>query len=102
MKLEILQIARQEFQAAQEYYEMEQAGLGARFESEIRRTLLRIQRYPKVWSVERKEIRRCFVHKFPFKIIYSIYNETIIVLAFAHLHRKPEYWAERIKRKPIT
>lgn len=97
MKLEILQIARQEFQAAQEYYEMEQAGLGSRFEGEIRQALLRIQQYPTVWSIERKEIRRCFVHKFPFKIIYSIHKETIIVLAFAHLHRKPEYWVDRKK-----
>ena len=97
MKIEILQIARLEFENAQEFYELEQSGLGARFENEIRQALLRIQQYPKVWSAERKEIRRCFVHKFPYKIIYSIQKEIIVVLAFAHLHRKPDYWIDRIK-----
>ena len=97
MKIEILQIACLEFENAQEFYELEQSGLGARFGNEIRQALLRIQQYPKVWSAERKEIRRCFVHKFPYKIIYSIQKEIIVVLAFAHLHRKPDYWIDRIK-----
>ena len=97
MKIEILQIARLEFENAQEFYELEQSDLGARFENEIRQALLRIQQYPKVWSAERKEIRRCFIHKFPYKIIYSIQKEIIVVLAFAHLHRKPDYWIDRIK-----
>ena len=97
MKIEILQIAYLEFRSAQEFYELEQSGLGARFENEIRQALLRIQHYPKVWSTERKEIRRCFIHKFPYKIIYSIQKEIIIVLAFAHSHRKPDYWIDRIK-----
>jgi mRNA-degrading endonuclease RelE of RelBE toxin-antitoxin system len=97
MKIEILQVAYLEFRAAQEFYELEQSGLGAGFENEIRQALLRIQQYPKVWSAERKEIRRCFIHKFPYKIIYSIQKEIIVVLAFAHLHRKPDYWIDRIK-----
>jgi mRNA-degrading endonuclease RelE of RelBE toxin-antitoxin system len=97
MKIEILQIARLEFENAQEFYELEQSGLGARFENEIRQALLRIQQYPKVWSAKRKEIRRYFIHKFPYKIIYSIQKEIIVVLAFAHLHRKPDYWLDRIK-----
>jgi mRNA-degrading endonuclease RelE of RelBE toxin-antitoxin system len=97
MKIEILQIARLEFENAQEFYELEQSGLGVRFENEIRQALLRIQQYPKVWSAERKEIHRCFIHKFPYKIIYSIQKEIIVVLAFAHLHRKPDYWIDRIK-----
>lgn len=46
MKIEILQIARLEFENAQEYYELEQPGLGARFENEMRQALLRIQQYP--------------------------------------------------------
>jgi hypothetical protein len=33
MKIEILQIAYLEFRSAQEFYELEQSGLGARFEN---------------------------------------------------------------------
>ena len=97
MKIEILEIARLEFRTAKEFYELEQSGLGVRFEKEIRQALLRIQQYPKAWSSERKEIRRYFVHRFPYKILYSIQKEIIVILAFAHLHRKPDYWIARTK-----
>ncbi|MEK6567265.1 MAG: type II toxin-antitoxin system RelE/ParE family toxin [Candidatus Omnitrophota bacterium] len=96
MKIEILEIAGKEFISAKEFYELEQSDLGATFENEIKHALFRIQRYPTAWSCERKEIRRYFVHRFPYKILYSIQKEIIIVLAFAHLHRKPEYWIGRI------
>jgi mRNA-degrading endonuclease RelE of RelBE toxin-antitoxin system len=97
MKVEILEIARLEFESAKEFYEIEQAGLGKRFETEIKKSLLSIKKNPQTWSVERQEIRRYFVHKFPYKILYSVQKDTIIVLAFAHLHREPEYWVDRMK-----
>lgn len=33
---------------------------------------MRIAAYPKAWSVERGEIRKCLLHKFPYKLLYSI------------------------------
>jgi plasmid stabilization system protein ParE len=97
MKIEILEIARREFRVAKEFYELEQSGLGVRFEKEIKQVLLRIQQHPMAWPLERKEIRRCFTHRFPYKIIYSTQGEAIVILAFAHLHRKPDYWVERLR-----
>ncbi len=97
MKIEILEIARLELITAKEFYELGQSGLGVRFENEIKQALLRIQQYPKAWSSERKEIRRYLVHRFPYKILYSIQKEIIVILAFAHLHRKPDYWITRTK-----
>ncbi len=97
MKIEIIQIALKEFDDARAFYEMEQSGLGLRFEYEIKQSLLRIKQYTRAWSSERKEIRRYFVHKFPFKIIYSIQKDILVVLAFAHFHRKPYYWVDRLK-----
>jgi len=95
MKLEILEIARHEFLSAREFYEFEQHGLGDRFEKEVKQALICVQHYPTAWSLEKKEIRRCFLHRFPYKILYSIQKDTIVVLAFAHLHRKPDYWIGR-------
>jgi len=67
MIMEILEIARREYNEAKEFYEIEQPGLGTRFEEQIRHSLLRIQQYPKAWPPERKEIRWYIVHKFPTK-----------------------------------
>jgi plasmid stabilization system protein ParE len=97
MKLVILEIARREYDEAKEFYETEQPGLGSQFKEQIRHSLLRIQQYPQAWPPERKEIRRYIVHKFPYKILYSIQDDKIVVLAFAHLHRQPDYWIDRIK-----
>jgi hypothetical protein len=58
MKMRILDIARLEYEAARDFYEIEQAGLGARFETEIKKSLLRIQQHPQAWSLERRDIRR--------------------------------------------
>lgn len=96
MKIEIVKIAHQEFLEAKDFYEIEQPGLGLRFEKEIKHSLLRIKQYPSAWPPESKEIRRYFVHKFPYKILYSVQKDTIVILAFAHLHRKPYYWADRL------
>ncbi len=97
IKIKILEIAHLEFELAKEFYELEQSGLGVRFENEIKNAFLRIQQYAQAWPLERKEIRRHFIHKFPYKILYSVQKDTIVVLAFAHLHRKPDYWIDRMK-----
>jgi plasmid stabilization system protein ParE len=97
MTMEILEIARLEFDEAKEFYETEQPGLGSHFDEQIKHSLLRIQQYPQAWPPERKEIRRYIVHKFPYKILYSIQADKIVVLAFAHLHRQPDYWVDRLK-----
>ena len=97
MKIVIAKIAQQEFNEAKEFYEIEQAGLGARFEKEIKKSILRIKQFPSAWPVERGEIRRYFVHKFSYKILYSVQKDKMIIPAFAHQHRKPDYWIDRIK-----
>ena len=97
MEIRILEIAQLEFNEAKEFYEIEQTGLGAKFENEIKNGILRIQQFPQAWPPERKETRRYLTRKFPYKIIYSIQENEIVVLAFAHLHRKPNYWVDRLK-----
>ena len=97
MKILIAKIAQQEFNEAKGFYEIEQAGLDVRFEKEIKNAVLRIKQYPSAWPIERGEIRHYLVHKFPYKILYSIQQDNIVILAFAHQHRKPDYWIDRIR-----
>jgi hypothetical protein len=47
--MEIIEIARREYDEAKEFYETEQPGLGSKFEEQIRHSLLRIQQYPQAW-----------------------------------------------------
>ena len=94
MKVLFSKYARQELLDAARYYELEYEGLGRRFKEEVRTAALRISAYPLAWSVERGEVRKCLLHKFPYKLLYSIEHDHILVLAVAHQHRKPDYWID--------
>jgi plasmid stabilization system protein ParE len=99
MNIEISELAQKELDDAVLYYELEQSGLGQRFRSTVRKTIDRIKKYPTSWPIEREEVRKCFVHKFPYKILYSVQKQSIVILAIAHQHRKPGYWIERLREK---
>ncbi|MDZ7754198.1 MAG: type II toxin-antitoxin system RelE/ParE family toxin [Gammaproteobacteria bacterium] len=95
MRVIFTRIARQELEDATRYYELEYSGLGRRFKEEVRKAALRIAEYPKAWSIERGEARKCLLHKFPYKLMYSVEEDHILVIAVAHQHRKPDYWVGR-------
>jgi len=96
MKINILEIARTELDDATLFYELEEPGLGRRFKREVRRAIQRIRAYPQSGPIERGDVRKCLVHTFPYKILYSIQEQEILVLAIAHQHRKPDYWIDRL------
>jgi len=45
-----------------------------------------------------RRVRRCRLSRFPYALIYTIDNGDILVLAVAHLQRRPDYWRDRLKR----
>lgn len=86
--------ARQELEDAVAYYESEKVGLGKRFRDEVKKAALRIAAFPEACSIERGEVRKCLLHIFPYKLLYSIESNHILILAVAHQHRKPNYWMD--------
>lgn len=97
MKVSFLKVAEAELDDAVADYELEQPGLGARFRSEVSRSLQRIIDFPTAYQSFGPRTRRCLIAKFPYGIIYShdsLHNELLIV-AIAHLHRRPDYWISR-------
>lgn len=88
--------AKLEMEDAATYYQLQLDGLGATFKKEIKLSLQRILKYPTAWSVERGEIRKYLLHRFPFKILYSIEKDHLFIIAIAHQHQKPNYWIDRL------
>jgi toxin ParE1/3/4 len=41
--------------------------------------------------------RRVLVKRFPYSIVFIDYKDDLWVVAFAHHHRRPGYWRERLK-----
>ena len=95
MEIKISEYAQKELDQGILYYELEQHGLGLRFKQEIRNSIDRIKKHHQAWPIERGEVRKCFVHKFPYKILYSVQKNSIAILTVSHQHRKPGYWMEK-------
>ena len=98
MKILFDELASLEYQDAIEFYELEVQGLGLRFKEEIKRALRNLIKFPDMGSIEKADIRRCILHKFPYKILYSNEGELLYIIAIAHMHRAPNYWINRIKQ----
>lgn len=89
------ELAQAEYDDAINYYELELSGLGLKFKDEIIRSLRNIIKFPLSGTLENNEIRHYLLHKFPFKILYSIERDYIYIIAVAHMHREPNYWIDR-------
>ncbi len=66
--------AESEFNAAIDYYEDIEKGLGYDFSLEIFSALDRIIAFPKAWLVIEDGIRRSLVRRFPYGILYAEEN----------------------------
>ena len=93
MNLLITSNVRREIQEAAEYYEAERAGLGDRFWREVDAHIRWILANPPIPRLRPGDYRRVNLKVFPYYIAYAIRGETIVLLAVAHGHRKPQYWS---------
>ena len=85
--------AAEEFRDSIDYYNGEMSGLGERFRKEVRSAITRIATFPLAFPEIEKEIRKCVLYRFPYNLLYSIEEDHILIIAVAHHHRQPEYWA---------
>jgi hypothetical protein len=66
------------------------------FLTEFDAAIRRIVAYLKSYALFENEIRRCLIKRFPYSILYGIDADTIVIIAVAHLHQKPNYWVARL------
>ncbi|MDM8559252.1 type II toxin-antitoxin system RelE/ParE family toxin [Candidatus Parabeggiatoa sp. HSG14] len=77
MKILFTELSEAELLDAIAYYELEHKGLGVRFKNEVKSAIKKITHFPEAYAIERGEVRRYLMHKFPYKILYSIEAERI-------------------------
>lgn len=87
--------AKEEMNQAARYYEAQASGLGVDYLLEVERAVASISEAPELWPKLEGELRRRLVRRFPFGILYYIESE-IVIVAVAHLRRRPGYWKNRI------
>jgi len=95
MSLRIHPEAERELDEAVEYYEDIEPGLGYDLSVEIYSAIQRAVAYPRAWPVLDGEVRRALVRRFPYGVLYSEEEGTLLVIAVMNLHRAPGYWKGR-------
>jgi hypothetical protein len=88
--------AEAEFDEAVRYYEDCQTGLGLQFAEEVYAAIRRVHEYPGAWSALSENTRRCLVNRFPYGVVFQVKTDVLRIVAVANLHRRPNYWRERI------
>ena len=88
--------ARKEFAAAVLWYEEQRPGLGSEFFDAIVETTSLIQVHPEIGTPSHDHrTRRVLVQRFPYQVVYRVTGDEIIIVAIAHLKRRPGYWKNR-------
>lgn len=99
MNILLLEPAQHELDEAIEWYAAQAPGLGDAFLVEALKAFHLIESHPHGWQPLGDHTRRCRLSRFPYGVIYTQHKDELLVIAIAHLHRKPEYWRKRITVK---
>ena len=91
------QPASEEFTEAVRWYEERRRGLGAEFFDAVSAAMLLIEARPEIGTSLSPDAltRRLLVARFPYQIVYHLTSTEIVIVAVAHLKRRPGYWKRR-------
>lgn len=84
-----------EIEEAVFYYEKRSEGLGDDFLEDFERTIEQIVSSPTRYRKVICNIRQIRLKRFPFNVVYELYENDIYILAVAHVRRRPFYWIQR-------
>jgi plasmid stabilization system protein ParE len=89
--------AADEFTEAVRWYEARRSGLGAEFFNAVASTVSLIETNPEIGTTISTDggTRRALVARFPYQVVYRLRPTEIVIVAIAHLKRRPEYWKNR-------
>ena len=87
--------AREEFDAAADWYNRQRPGAGRAFVIRVNETLGRIATDPDLHPVVYQDVRRAMVTKFPYAILYRPMADHVLVIAIFHTRRDPGSWKSR-------
>jgi plasmid stabilization system protein ParE len=94
--------ADEELTAAFDWYEARKPSLGHELVDAVDDALARVAELPGA-STPVPDIpsdipaRRVFVKRFPYTVVFMPVEDELVVLAFAHMKRRPDYWLSRVR-----
>lgn len=84
--------ALREIGEAQEWYELQNYGLGEEFIAAMELQLKRLEQAPLLYAEVIPNVRRAFLPRFPYGLFYAVRGNLVHVLAVLHDARNPRSW----------
>jgi plasmid stabilization system protein ParE len=96
VRIRVVSAAEDELVEGALWYESQREGLGEQFVDEYQNAVLRIISGPAGYARlettrSRRNLRRCFLKRFPYYVAYELLTDEIVILAVAHTKRRPNY-----------
>jgi toxin ParE1/3/4 len=95
-RLDIHPAALSELKSAVTWYMERSEPAAQEFVAEVDRAIDLVIESPGRWPAGEHNTRKFILQRFPFAITYREKDAVIQILAFAHGHRRPGYWKERL------
>jgi toxin ParE2 len=93
---EVLDEASEEVDAATRWYARRSWSAAAGFVAAYESALSQIERMPYAWPPYRWNTRRFLLHRYPYHVVYWVDPDRVVVIAVAHMSRRPDYWRDRL------
>ena len=84
-----------EVEDAEAWYAAEREELGDAFVADLEATVVRVASFPKAFPERWAGVRQAPLRRFPYVLVFRLVGDRVQVIAVAHGHRKPRYWAGR-------
>jgi toxin ParE1/3/4 len=88
-------LAADEAEAAERWYRERNDTAAVRFRHELDRVVEFVAERPEAAPPYIGNTRRFLLRRFPFFVVYRVYNGHVQVVAVAHARRRPGYWIQR-------
>jgi toxin ParE1/3/4 len=90
--------ALEEYRQAVLWYASREQQAALHFVASIEEAIKRVVDAPTRWRIIDEDIRRCLTRVFPYAILYTIEDDSILIVAIMHCSREPGYWKARVDR----
>ena len=95
LPIELHPEAIEEGAEARRWYAERDVGAALGFVSALDDAIARIADSPLRWPQYLHDTRRLLTRRYPFAVVYRVFDDRVLVVAIAHQRRRPGYWAIR-------
>jgi plasmid stabilization system protein ParE len=88
-----------DLQEAEAWYNNQEPGLGQSFLRHALETIDRLLQNPFLYRIRyrKRQVRWAYIRRFPYRVVFSVLGETVVVYAVIHGARHDRNWKVRIE-----